>query len=80
MNQLKVVLRLVAQGLNHRHIAASYAVGQASGSDQLLRARAPGHRDENIPGWRDKDCLPPLVAPPHANTPFGIGTRNVPFP
>ncbi len=63
MNKLKTVLRLADQGLSQRQIAASCALGQATVSDYLTRARAAGLRYEDISGWPDEQLLAALGVP-----------------
>jgi len=67
MNKLRTVLRLAEQGLSQRQIAASCALGQATVSDYLTRAKAAGLRFSEVHDWPDPQLLTALgVARPSA--------------
>jgi len=67
MNKLRTVLRLAEQGLSQRQIAASCALGQATVSDYLIRAKAADLCLGAVSGWPDPQLHTALgVARPSA--------------
>lgn len=60
MNKLKAVLRLAGQGLSQRQIAVSCALGQATVSDYLTRAKAAHLAYHDVADWPDQQLLAAL--------------------